>query len=91
MDLPDPLFNVLRAYATLQPPRSVRKPDVSFSRTHEFLLKDLLLNPHFQEYPPSRQYQLSFWKWAIDWLEELMSEEAGGLSDFLPICADRVA
>ncbi|TBU52299.1 hypothetical protein BD310DRAFT_998891 [Dichomitus squalens] len=72
------LFDVLRAYGTLQPPKGIEKPDVPFAAAHEFLLKHLLLNPHFDDYPPSRQYQIKFWKWAIEWLESLMSDEARG-------------
>ena len=72
----DPLFHVLRAYAILQPPRSISKPNTSFSILHDFVLHHILHNPHFQQYPPSKQYQLSFWKWAIEWLESLISEEA---------------
>lgn len=72
----DPLFNILRAYATLQPPKSIQKPEVPFSAAHDFLLQRLLLSPHFNDYPPSRQYQITFWKWAIEWLESLMSGEA---------------
>ncbi|KAH9931996.1 uncharacterized protein BXZ73DRAFT_89957 [Epithele typhae] len=45
----DPLFEILRAYATLKPTKAIHRPC----------------------YPPSRQYQRSFWKWAIDWLERL--------------------
>ncbi|KAI0699333.1 hypothetical protein C8T65DRAFT_659522 [Cerioporus squamosus] len=71
----DPLFDILRSYATLRPPKLIQKPSVSFQSAHDFLLNHLLLNPHLQEFPPSTQYQLSFWKWAIDWLEQLMSGE----------------
>ena len=74
--LPHPLFDVLRAYATLKSPRHIQKPDVSFASAHQFLLEKVLLNAHFKEYPPSTQYQLSFWKWAIDWLENLIDGEA---------------
>ena len=73
---PDPLFNVLRAYTTLQSPKAIERPGASFSAVHGFLLHHLLLNPHFGDYPPSRQYQTTFWKWAIEWLEALMSGEA---------------
>ncbi|KAH9897817.1 putative methyltransferase-domain-containing protein [Cubamyces lactineus] len=74
--LPDPLFQVLRAYATLQPPKSIQLPvDLPFDVVHDFLLERILLNRHFQEYPPSKQYQGLFWKWAIDRLELLLSEE----------------
>ncbi|KAM5532252.1 hypothetical protein V8D89_014091 [Ganoderma adspersum] len=72
---PDPLFNVLRAYATLQSPKAIERPGASFSTVHDFLLHHLLLKPHFVDYPPSKQYQITFWKWAIEWLEVLMSGE----------------
>ncbi|KAI0800674.1 putative methyltransferase-domain-containing protein, partial [Fomes fomentarius] len=70
-----PLLNVLRAYATLRPPKAIWRPEVSFSLAHDFFLDHLLLNPHFKQFPPSIQYQITFWKWAIEWLEGLMSEE----------------
>ena len=74
--LPDPLFDILRIYATLQSPKLILTPDVSFESAHAFLLDHVLLNHHFGEYPPSKQYQLTFWKWAIGWLERLASDEA---------------
>lgn len=77
MSTEHPLLNVLRAYATLRPPKAIWRPEVSFSLAHDFFLDYLLLNPHFKQSPPSIQYQISFWKWAIEWLEGLMSEEAG--------------
>ncbi|KAI0652448.1 putative methyltransferase-domain-containing protein [Trametes meyenii] len=73
--LPDPLFDVLRAYATLQPPKSIEQRDIGFNTLHGCLLNHILLNPHFQKYPPSKQYQVTFWKWAIAWLERLLSDE----------------
>lgn len=73
---PDPLFDVLRAYATLQPPKTIRRISTAFGVLHSFLLNRVLLNAHLQEFPPSKQYQVSFWKWAIDWLEQLASDEA---------------
>ncbi|KAI0828913.1 hypothetical protein BC628DRAFT_1361283, partial [Trametes gibbosa] len=73
--LPDPLFDVLRAYATLQPPKSIQKQDVSFILLHDFLGVHILHNQHFEAFPPSKQYQILFWKWAINWLEELVSDE----------------
>lgn len=74
--LPDPLFDILRIYATLQSPKLILTPDVPFESAHVFLLDHVLLNRHFGEYPPSKQYQLTFWKWAIGWLERLASDEA---------------
>ncbi|EIW63925.1 uncharacterized protein TRAVEDRAFT_111741 [Trametes versicolor FP-101664 SS1] len=74
--LPDPLFDVLRAYATLQSPKTIMRISVPFGVLHGFLLNHILLNPHLREFPPSKRYQVSFWKWAIDWLEQLASDEA---------------
>ncbi|KAI0363050.1 hypothetical protein BV20DRAFT_1040100 [Pilatotrama ljubarskyi] len=74
--LPDPLFDVVRAYATLRAPQSIGRVDIPFGIVHEFMLHRILLNPHFQKYPPSKQYQATFWKWAIEWLERLASDEA---------------
>ncbi|KAI0640005.1 hypothetical protein C8Q77DRAFT_1084036 [Trametes polyzona] len=74
MDL-GPLFDVLRAYATLQAPKSIAKKDAPFETLHSFLLDRILLNPHFDQFSPAKQYAVSFWKWAISWLEELASGE----------------
>ncbi|KAH9849275.1 hypothetical protein C2E23DRAFT_870795 [Lenzites betulinus] len=74
--LSNPLFDVLRAYGTLQPPKSIRKEDITFNPLHSFLLDHILLSHHFEAFPPSKQYQSSFWRWAIDWLEELVADEA---------------
>ncbi|KAI0778766.1 putative methyltransferase-domain-containing protein [Trametes elegans] len=74
--LPNTLFYVLRGYATLQAPKTIEKADVLFFALHGFLLDHILVNRHFQAYPPSKQYQVSFWKWAIEWLEQAASDEA---------------
>ncbi|OCH95682.1 hypothetical protein OBBRIDRAFT_871167 [Obba rivulosa] len=73
---PEPLFDVLRAYAALYPPRLLQFPrEFKFHQVHNFLVDSILLNRHFQEYPPSAQYQASFWKWAIDRLENYGEED----------------
>ncbi|OSD03362.1 hypothetical protein PYCCODRAFT_268392 [Trametes coccinea BRFM310] len=72
--LPVQLFDVLRAYAALLPPRSIELAGVSFETLHGFLLAHVLLNTHFNDFPPSKQYQLLFWKWAVDRLEQLASD-----------------
>ncbi|KAI9057779.1 hypothetical protein FKP32DRAFT_1583224 [Trametes sanguinea] len=77
--LPEPLFDVLRAYAALLPPRSFELADVAFGTLQGFLLSHILLNPHFRDFPPSKQYQLSFWKWAIDRLEQSAHDISRGL------------
>ncbi|KAF4604780.1 hypothetical protein EYR40_003562 [Pleurotus pulmonarius] len=64
------LFALKRAYAALRPPAQIKFPaHLCFSAVHEFLLRSILLDPHLQQYPPSRQYQTVFWKWAIAYLE----------------------
>ena len=69
------LFRILRGYSSLAPPKSLSIPShLSFAEIHDFLLSTLLLNSHLHQYPPSRQYQKSFWKWAIQILEDLLSE-----------------
>ncbi|KAJ7070563.1 putative methyltransferase-domain-containing protein [Mycena amicta] len=64
------LFHVLRGYAALLTPHQLKFPSsLPLQLVHNFFLDHLLLDPHFQAYPPSEQYQKSFWKWAIPHLE----------------------
>ena len=79
--LPDSLFAILQGYASLTSIRLL--PDISnasFFDVHDFLLNWLLLNPHFQVYPPSEHYQVSFWKWAVGKLEKLLANQVRMLS-----------
>ncbi|KAG5732137.1 Protein FAM86B1 [Termitomyces sp. T112] len=58
------------------PLRGVTFPDhLGFSVVHDFLLENILSNPHFLQYSPSEQYQLTFWKWAIRNLENMTKNE----------------
>ncbi|KAG5220959.1 Protein-lysine N-methyltransferase EFM [Salix suchowensis] len=86
------LFALKRAYAALRPPAQIKFPSyLRFSTIHEFLLRSILLDPHLQRHPPSRQYQTVFWKWAIARLEsfdELKQNEARFVVDIL---VDQVA
>ncbi|KAI0068060.1 hypothetical protein BV25DRAFT_1875200 [Artomyces pyxidatus] len=71
------LFDLLRGYSALFPPRVLRFPsNASFAEVHDFLLHSILLNPHLERYPPSSVYQSSFWKCAIEHLEGMLGEEA---------------
>ncbi|KDQ31265.1 hypothetical protein PLEOSDRAFT_1037061 [Pleurotus ostreatus PC15] len=64
------LFALKKAYAALRPPAQIKFPGyLCFSTAHDFLLRSILLDPHLQRYPPSRQYQTVFWKWSIAHLE----------------------
>lgn len=68
--IPPSLEDLLRGYATVCPTRKLGLPDkISFDDLHHFLLNIILLNPFFEKYPPSTQYQSRFWKWAIENLE----------------------
>lgn len=74
--LPDPLFAILQGYASLTAVRILSDlSNITFHEAHDFFLNWLLLNPHFQAYPPSNQYQASFWKWAIGKLETLLASQ----------------
>ncbi|KAI9454826.1 hypothetical protein F5148DRAFT_1378176 [Russula earlei] len=72
------LFSLLQAYSALKHPRLISIPShLPFLQLHDFLLSEILLNPHLLQYPPSNTYQLSFWKWVIDRLEILLGDQAG--------------
>ncbi|KZT73224.1 hypothetical protein DAEQUDRAFT_662533 [Daedalea quercina L-15889] len=81
-DLPDALFTILQAYASLSHPKNL--PDLlhySFTDVHDFLLNWLLLHPHFRVYQPSGRYQVLFWKWAIQRLETLIQGQDAEIND----------
>jgi protein-lysine N-methyltransferase EEF2KMT len=42
---------------------------------HAFFLS-LLDDPHFRAYPPSADFQRSWWKWAVSQLEALLRSDA---------------
>lgn len=68
------LFALLKAFASLQAPKSLVWPEnISVATIHDFLLHSVLLNPHFTSYPPSAQHRKSFWKWAIENMEREIS------------------
>jgi protein-lysine N-methyltransferase EEF2KMT len=76
--LQNDLFQLLRGYSTLVPTKDLVAPSqLPILIVHDFLLNNILLNPHFQLYPSSNEYQFSFWKWAIEWLEKHIADEAG--------------
>ncbi|KAI6136247.1 putative methyltransferase-domain-containing protein [Pisolithus sp. B1] len=70
------LLRVLHAYSALIPPRHLTIPPIfSFSNVHNFFLIDILLDDHLNKYPPAQDYQRSFWKWALERLENLSGSE----------------
>lgn len=77
--LPPPLLDILGAFASLTPVKYL-KPlshlQLPFNVIHDYLLKSILLNPHFEQYSPARQYQITFWKWLIQQLEGMIDSEA---------------
>ncbi|KAG6380795.1 putative methyltransferase-domain-containing protein [Boletus reticuloceps] len=67
---PEPLLSIFFCYSALVPVKSLSFPsNIPFNVTHEFFLREILLNHHLKQYPPSESYQQSFWKWAIIQLE----------------------
>ncbi|KAJ4485676.1 putative methyltransferase-domain-containing protein [Lentinula aciculospora] len=67
-------FALLQDYASLAPTRFVSIPsNVSFAEINRCLLDLIVLNSHFEKYPPSKQYQRSFWKIIIGQLEDLLT------------------
>ncbi|KIK70540.1 hypothetical protein GYMLUDRAFT_32580 [Collybiopsis luxurians FD-317 M1] len=72
------IFTLLQNYASLTPLRFIQfPPKISFSDMNSNLVDFILLNPLLQKYPPSKQYQRSFWKAAISHLETLLAESNG--------------
>ncbi|KAK0208676.1 hypothetical protein DFS33DRAFT_1380177 [Desarmillaria ectypa] len=64
------LFTVLREYAAIVPVSRMQFPhSISKVTLHNFLLQSIILDPHFQKYSPSKQYQKSFWKWVVQYLD----------------------
>ncbi|KAJ6601329.1 hypothetical protein DFH09DRAFT_969966 [Mycena vulgaris] len=70
------LFQTLRGYASLIPANHLQFPShLQAHDIHDFLVDHILTSAHFQAYPPSKQYQKSFWKWIIPHLEKKMSAD----------------
>ncbi|KAF7337698.1 Protein-lysine N-methyltransferase EFM3 [Mycena sanguinolenta] len=68
------LFQILRGYASLVPPSRLQFPShLQTQVIHDFLVDHILSNLHFQTYPPSVDYQRSFWKWIIPLLEKTVA------------------
>ncbi|KAJ3731907.1 putative methyltransferase-domain-containing protein [Lentinula guzmanii] len=68
------IFALLRDYASLVPARFIQIPsNISFAEMNRCLVELIALNPHFQLYAPSNQYQRSFWKTMVRQLEDLLN------------------
>jgi hypothetical protein len=71
------LFEILLGYSALTIPRNMHFPlHLSFNEVNDFLAETVLLGPHLKAYPPSNEYQYTFWKWAIQGLEDMLVDEA---------------
>lgn len=71
------LQDLLRAYSALCPPRTLKFPsDLPFTTVHDFVLDNMLLSRHLEQYSPTQSYQLQFWKWVISNLEAMIGDEA---------------
>lgn len=71
-------IQLLRSFFALTPPSALKFPsNYCPTEINDFLVNNILRNPHFQRYPPSDQYQRRFWKWAIETLEQLARSSDG--------------
>ena len=61
-------LSILRVFGAIQPPH-VYCTDIVLSSIQEFLIENIIENPHFVKYPPSNAYQRSFWKWVVTKIE----------------------
>lgn len=70
------LFVLWRDFFALAPINRLEFPEkVPLSLLNRFFVNDILLDHHFRQYSPSVQYQIGFWKWAIQHLEVLVYSE----------------
>jgi len=68
-------FTLLRGFFALVSPKFLNFPEnMALNRLNDFFVTDILLNPHFQQYPPCNQYQQKFWKWVIQNLEDITGQ-----------------
>lgn len=70
--------NLVQQYALLTPIAHLQSQSAfpeTFNRVHDVLLNNILLDPHLRAYPPAPEYQLRFWKWAIQKLEDLVGDQ----------------
>jgi hypothetical protein len=84
--------NLVREYAQLTPVAHLQLPSASlesFHRVHDVLLNEILLDPHLCAYPPALEYQFKFWKWAVQGLEALISDEVSLQAPFRVQLRDR--
>lgn len=64
------LFQILRQFAAVVPISQIYfPPHLITQSTHDFLLRLICENPHFEAFPPAFSYRRSFWKWTIRHLE----------------------
>ncbi|KAJ7665208.1 hypothetical protein DFH06DRAFT_309176 [Mycena polygramma] len=78
------LFHILRGYASLIPANKLRFPShLQTQVIHDFLVDHILLNAHFKKYPPSQDYQRTFWKWIIPALEKKLGSDVGSSLSYL--------
>ena len=74
------MVDLVRGYARLTPLAHLHLPSATpgaFHYIHDVLLNEILLDPHLCAYPPAPEYQLKFWKWAVQKLEALIGDEVG--------------
>jgi hypothetical protein len=70
--------SLVQRYARLTPLAHLQSPSAfpeTFNHVHDVLLNKIILDPHLRAYPPAPEYQLKFWKWAIQKLEALVGDQ----------------
>ena len=81
---------LLRPFFALTPPSALKFPSEYFpTEINDFLVNNILLSSHFQSYPPSKQYQRRFWKWAIETLEQLGRSSNDQIDQEARLCRTR--
>jgi protein-lysine N-methyltransferase EEF2KMT len=76
------LFELKCGYSGIRPVQAMTFPSsLDFNLVHDFFLNHLLLDQHLGTYAPDEEYQRTFWKWAINGLEQLSVHTCQEYSD----------
>ena len=75
-DNPQSFMDLVAGFACNSPTKFLTFPlDHPAPGVQQFLLDHILLDPHFVDYPASKQYQTLFWKWVIKHLEDALTQD----------------
>ncbi|TFK26675.1 hypothetical protein FA15DRAFT_637058 [Coprinopsis marcescibilis] len=85
----DHLFELTRQYASLSAQNTLIYGNISHTTIQDFLIKNIISSDHFSQYPPSTQYQKSFWKRVIVHLESSSNEDEDAEFELSPDIYER--